>query len=310
MKSKEITFDYYQPLNTDDKQFNLMKLINFMEEQAFQERVMEYKDGNKVRLSGIKYHSNYISDSLKIPLSYPLLQLIFTRIRPELPGIASETSPDLEPLELPTNKKLGENVNVLYDEELNLLLIQKNRDGVSVSGIEKFFNSLLKEDPLKVCFAPLINKDTFSKLQQANICKSITIRLVDTSDSQIKEWVKSNPASLANIINIANNSVSTANLQAEFLLRPKNKNEASFSIANMKKLVKSSFGLISDGKIDKMLLGVDTSKNPLNIISCNEKEFIKVQLQDNNFILDTTIFDKIVYQYSQKRNIIKDLIRM
>ncbi|UOQ93403.1 hypothetical protein MUO14_24040 [Halobacillus shinanisalinarum] len=57
---------------------------------------------------------------------------------------------------------VGEEVSFYYDPSLKVLVLQKNKYGVSAAGVEEYFQKFLKNDHIKIL--PMFTLDTYKKL--------------------------------------------------------------------------------------------------------------------------------------------------
>ncbi len=129
---KKVRIEYYQVVESNesgqDRLFDLRKIINKLDDLPLERRKKEYyQDG--ARLDKIKYNKidNY-------------WYLNFVRLRQTgIPSKASETS-ETEPIKLLDDEYIGEEVPCIYDVDNHILVLQRNRDSLSSSGLELYLN--------------------------------------------------------------------------------------------------------------------------------------------------------------------------
>lgn len=143
-KRKKVKFDYVRVItskwdinkrvSTDHKPFKLEVLLNEALSKSIEERTSKYY-GEEVILQRIekieKEHSTFWK-----------LQFVKQRTA-EVPGIIIKGPNEYKPLELEENEYIGEEVSALYHEDTNVLMIQRNRNALGVTGIQTFFNNVL-----------------------------------------------------------------------------------------------------------------------------------------------------------------------
>ena len=310
MAPRNFTCYYYQPFRSgaDNVQYDFEHFINIIDEHDDEvwQIIQDYGHGHQIRINDITFHSNFQPCQLNRPLPYSLYHIIYTRIRTDRPCVVSMDTPTIERLPLENGRNIGETVNILYDPELNIVLMQRNITGVSKNGVEKFLNNLLPETQDRLTFAPLIRSDILQQLCSATVCKELTVRLVDSSDAETQEWARSNPT----VGGVVNNSCETnmVRMQYEVTLKPTPRSDSLINMEAFRHLVNSAVDLIFRGKISKLTAKVDSSPQPLNLINASAKECIKIDVPADNFIPDSTIFDEMAYQYSRRREEVRQML--
>ncbi len=169
---KKIRIEYYQVVKTyddgRDELYDLRDIIRELDKLSLEKRKKEYyQDG--ARLDKIKYNSidNY-------------WYLNFVRLRQTgIPSKASETH-ETEPIKLLENEYIGEEVSSIYDVDNHILVLQRNRDSLSSSGLELYLNSFYKaKDGSMIALRPIKASDLDEKLRTAKEYKKITMRFAD-----------------------------------------------------------------------------------------------------------------------------------
>lgn len=131
----------------------------------------------------------------------PFWKMQFLRIRKDiLPGIATDEG-DYNQLDLEDDEWIGEEVAVLYDESRYVLMLQRNRNSLSVSGLEKYFNYVLNDPTYIIKFKPIPIPENYRKLSSNELFRRVTINFTNTNN--IDELLPQN-SSLLNVIKTAN----------------------------------------------------------------------------------------------------------
>lgn len=169
---KKIRIEYYQVVKAyndgRDELYDLRCVIKELDKLSLEERKKEYyQDG--ARLDKMKYNSidNY-------------WYLNFVRLRQTgIPSKASETH-ETEPIKLLENEYIGEEVSSIYDVDNHILVLQRNRDSLSSSGLELYLNYFYKaKDGSMIALRPIKASDLDEKLRTAKEYKKITMRFAD-----------------------------------------------------------------------------------------------------------------------------------
>lgn len=104
----------------------------------------------------------------------------FIRVRKNArPAIVREDG-SFEYMHLADDEFIGEEVAALFDSELCIIMIQRNRDSLSPAGIQLFFNKAYQEEEIK--FNPLVPQDTLEKIRKKEY-RGITIGLTNLRSS-------------------------------------------------------------------------------------------------------------------------------
>ncbi len=94
-------------------------------------------------------------------------------------GIAKNTG-EFEFMELDEDEFIGEEISVLYDQEYSIIMVQRNKNSLTPSGIEKYFSGVLGEGnivELKAIPAP----DELKTIKQNQIFRKINIGFSPTN---------------------------------------------------------------------------------------------------------------------------------
>ena len=83
-------------------------------------------------------------------------------------------------MELDEDEYIGEEVSALYDQEYSIIMLQRNRNSLSPSGIEKYFSGVLGNGGL-IELAPIPAPDELRTVKQNQIFRKLSIGFSPTN---------------------------------------------------------------------------------------------------------------------------------
>lgn len=83
-------------------------------------------------------------------------------------------------MELDEDEYIGEEVSALYDQEYSIIMLQRNRNSLSPSGIEKYFSGVLGNGDL-IELAPIPVPDELRTVKQDQIFRKLSIGFSPTN---------------------------------------------------------------------------------------------------------------------------------
>ena len=93
----------------------------------------------------------------------------------DVPVVASLTG-ELEQLELEDDEGIGEETAFLYHQQTRILVLQRNRLGVSAANLARYFSQLLNLEASIFC-DPILAGDAFQRLQEMRLIKKFELRV-------------------------------------------------------------------------------------------------------------------------------------
>lgn len=284
MPIKNIRFDYYQvcckQLNErEELVFPLYDLTPILEEAQqidVSDRMYQYR-GEEARLQKV--------DKLRIQVGRrqkDIWELQFLRIRKNvLPGIASDDG-SFDPLDLDDDEGIGEEVSVLYDRQHSIIFIQRNRNSLSPTGIEEYFNEVMEGQG--IIFKPIILPDDYLRLTDSDYFRTITISFAD-----IRMTEENENSSMSQIVQ-AVEQFQGVNAEIKITLGPKGKKGQSLSREEILKSI-SQFRDRSDVTKFK--------------VSRKEHEDARVEVCD---LIEQRLIDFSAFTYSREEPIVHDRV--
>lgn len=173
--TRRVKFEYYEVVskykddsdNSRDRPFDLRRLIDKAYKMSLEAKTFDYYQ-EQARLDRVWY------DEQK---DYWFLN--FARLRAtNIPSKASETK-ELEPIELEDDEYIGEDVTALYDEKINVLMLQRNRYSLSPSGIEEYLNLLWNNEEETIYLRPICLTNPADNARKAQYYRRLNIRFAD-----------------------------------------------------------------------------------------------------------------------------------
>lgn len=172
----KIVFDFYEVVDNYTKK-SLKEVLDYLSTvENGPEKTLEIF-GEDVRLEEIDYDNatgNYKAS--------------FVKLRPmEKIGIYSYTGGKRE-ITLNDNEYVGEEVSFYFDPSMHLLVIQRNKYGISSTGAEKYFQHYAQDDRLEL--RPMLTEDTYKKLLKQKVISAIETSISIPSDGILEGEVE------------------------------------------------------------------------------------------------------------------------
>ncbi|WP_269318482.1 DUF6731 family protein [Exiguobacterium sp. KJ 601] len=184
MKKKYVRYEYYRVVYTDiDKTdhkrglFKLDKLISKVKELPLGERA------KKVRLESSRLDEHDEANNYHL--------LLFSRLKKSHFTKKGKLDSPLEDFDLEDDDYIGEEVCALYDPDMHVLMLQRNRDSLSPTGIQEYLNIMYQEVTGKtnyeIFLEPICTDDAKSRVKKSGIIKKIHVRIADKDIKKIVE---------------------------------------------------------------------------------------------------------------------------
>ncbi len=166
---KSVKVDYFRVVcrditkmdnpNIPDCLFDLHKWIALFDNEfkEIKKRAQPYYR-EKIRLDDFSY------------IETDLWNLVFLRMRDTGLPKKAYNSKETEDMELDDDEYIGEEAIAIYDDSINVLALQRNRDSLSVTGVERYINELWEHrDNNRIYLRPIMsNEDINSLLRKQN----------------------------------------------------------------------------------------------------------------------------------------------
>lgn len=171
--TRSIKFEYYRvvyrkatdPATLPDRPFDLRRWIVKAHKLSLTKRTMDYYQ-ERARLEHYSQDGDFTF-------------LHFMRLRDtNLPSLAKEAG-KAELIQLKDDEYLGEDVSALFDALQKVLVLQRNRNSLSVSGIENYLNLVWAEKGETIYLRPILLLNPGLRARRAFAYRKIRIRFAD-----------------------------------------------------------------------------------------------------------------------------------
>jgi hypothetical protein len=143
-KAKKVGFNFFRPtikkVNEEERLINLKPLFEIIRNNYEQARAADNGEEYK-HVYTYNYEPARLAD-ITVDPETQYYHLIFERLDYQLPN-KTTLHGDSKALDLEEDEFIGIDVNVLYDAENHIMMIQRNRNSLGPSGIEVFLKTLL-----------------------------------------------------------------------------------------------------------------------------------------------------------------------
>lgn len=183
--ARKIRFEYYEVVckkhddepSMDDRLFDLSLFIDAADKLELDERKYKFRQEH-ARVDSLSYDDNQ-----------DLWFMGFVRLREtDIPSIAKDDQ-EAEPIVLAQDEYIGETACALYDENLHVIMLQRNVHSLGPTGIEFYLNKVWNSKNEQIYLRPICPLEIQRKINGAAEYRKITIRLahlnkVDSSNEK------------------------------------------------------------------------------------------------------------------------------
>lgn len=288
--TKKIRIEYYQVVkNTKDSKgkeelFSLEKLIAFAKTKKIEERAYKYYD-EEARLDRIHYDAdrNY-------------WYLNFVRLRQTKIPVKAKKTEEAQPIKLAFDEYIGEDLTAIYDCSNNILVLQRNRDSLSVPGIEEYLNNLYNNETYAIFLRP-ISCNIQERIDKINSVRKITMKFASDLHETKKGIVKS---SFNELINYFSNFASKRAIVSISLGRQRR------GSLDLQKIIQTIDDIRNtEGVVDAAELSVKYSDDgPVDIIdlfAMKQYDFITIKIERLKSIMYEDIREEIRKKYDMNK---------
>lgn len=303
MADKTVRFDYYrvQCKKLNEKQelyFPLLDIEPILTKAvglSVLDRTYQYGE-EEARLQTVKLRSEKFPSAISKDNkdgSHRVWELQFIRIRKDyLPGVANSTG-DFDILDLDDDEFIGEEVSVLYDPTLSVMMIQRNRNSLSPSGIETYFNEVIPED--KMILKPLHLPEHLRKMTEGKYYRSLSFSLTD-----VPHFPDSKLSSISSIIR-STRKLNAINIELRISLGQSAKKNDTLEY---KELIESINDLKNISEVKRLELkvkdSIDAKVETYDLIDQRLMEGVTLKYSRQEKITHRRIYDKMLVLYSER----------
>lgn len=183
-KIKIVKYNFFRPTIKTNENEVLIDLSGVFERirRQYQAGVGTYKiiyeyNGEPARLADIKFE-----------VETGFYHLIFERLNYQIPS-RTTLHGESQIIELEDDEYIGIDVNLLYDPRDHVLMIQRNRDSLSTTGIESFINTILNRDIENLegsfCLAIVSDENIKTKALRQSVYRKLHFKVTGTKADDI-----------------------------------------------------------------------------------------------------------------------------
>lgn len=312
MPRVNVRFDYYKVTLSENaaKEVDIAPLLGKFKTFSDEDRTMEYVQSNIIKLLKVEYHErytySYLGETVKT-VSFPFWYVVFTRSRPDLPGVLKEKATELVPLKLPDDEYISDHTVFIYDPRTCVAIIQRNMAGTPASAIQKMFNMHLINKNSFINLTPIMDETALARAQQQVFHRSITVR--SSNIQQISsELDESSPmkAIMESSLGFIENPQMP--LQVEICIKiPGRGRKVSLKDKVIDNLITKLGSCTSDKIIDKLVVkGATDEQAPIeeiDLISDVLRGCVAFNTDESRFIHADYIMEKMLHDYVAKRSL-------
>lgn len=308
-KTKSITCYYYHPRNSQtNSPYKLDKILDYINSLDTQTRSINYISGDIGRL--------LIFEKINIA-SIPLITCRFGKLKNNLhPDIGNIENDELKGLKLSsTNERFTESTFLIYDPEINCLLIQQNKLSLTAKQIAHYLSNYISDEERRQSIAIeldlLVNQDTLRKIKNLSKISSLSLTINNIYNPEFQKLTRQEPT-LKSVLDNANS------------FAHENINRNNGKIKTQLKISDKSLGLSSSAVINTVtkILKIPAQEAELSNLCvsgdkiCEEIKLFNDTLKENNnfvFPANTSINHQeieafFLQKYMERREYIKTII--
>lgn len=159
--------------NTPDTKFDLNLWIKKAGRLSLEARTYDYYQ-EQARLDKFGYNEQS---------KYWFLN--FIRLRETNIPTTAKIDAESVPMDLDDDEYIGEEVNALYDDQIGVMMLQRNKFSLGVNGIEEYLNLVWASDKESIYLRPICPLNLQDKVVKAPEYRKFTIRFADVRDKEV-----------------------------------------------------------------------------------------------------------------------------
>lgn len=160
------------------KEYNLENLIIKADKMTLEERKFSY------------YQEEARLDKISFEKSTKYWYMNFLRLRQTKLPLLATLNKEAEGFDLEADEYIGEDITTLYDSKNNVLVVQRNVDSLSASGLERYLTELLDESEYRISLRPFLDENVAQKLGNVKTYRKMTLKFA--SDRKEKKVIPQN----------------------------------------------------------------------------------------------------------------------
>lgn len=307
-----VRFDYFN-INSASNVNNIVDLTPLLKsfrEFSISERSMGYVQGNNIKILKVEYKNRYTYSKIEtkkvMTVSFPFWYVVFTRSRPDLPGILKGDATSLVPLNLPDDEYISENTVLLYDPEKHVAIIQRNLTGTPPKAIETMFNSHIPDDDHLIHLVPILNANAISRAKSQLYHKSLVFRVPHVSNANASITKDSTlKAIMESAVSFSNEPTSPLELEVNIKI-PGRSRDYALKEKTFRDTIDELSRLTNSNLVDKIKVRGATDEaaqiEEIDLINDVIRGKVKITTDESRFVDTDKIMEYMIHDYAQRRH--------
>ncbi len=231
--------------------------------------------------------------------------LNFVKLREtNIPNMA-KTNSEAEPILLDDDEYIGEDVNALYDDDLNVLVVQRNKYSLNFDAIEYYINEIWKSDEnLEIFLRPILPQDIFDSIRNKGTYRKVNVKFDSVRYSHFDGKESSIMKKIFNAVGkyrcMGAEIVITMGYNKNDYLDNATVTETIDDIRNNKSIISKAEISYKDE--------IDNKTEILDLFADKRHDFIMLTIEKRESILAGYVFSKMVEKYNEGRDSLKETL--
>lgn len=215
-----------------------------------------------------------------------------------------------EDMELETDEYIGEEVIAIYDDSINVLALQRNRNSLSVTGIEKYMNEVwMHNDGNIIHLRPILSNVNFNDfISNPNAqYKKIVFKIADTEDISENTY---NNSSIGNILNIARNHKGNCVEVTISNGRSRNKRLSNTVVTSTLAELSENKDILKKAEVYCAKDENEDSFEFVDLLSDKLYDYVLIQYEPKKSVSSDYLSKKLIEQYNLSKDKIKNALKI
>lgn len=307
-----VRFDFFSVVSASNNNctVDISPLLEQFKEFSIDKRSMGYVQGNSIKILKVEYKTRYtysiIEKDKVVTVPFPFWYVVFTRSRPDLPGVLKGDATSLVPLDLPDDECISEDTVFLYDPQKDIAIIQRNLTGTPPKAIQTMFNMHIKEDNSQICLASILDNNAVSRAKAQLYHKALVFRVphVNEASEAISEdsYLK---GIMESAINFSEQSTLPLELEVSIKIPGRSRDYALNENA-LQDTINELSVLSNSNLIDKLRVRGATDEaaqiEEIDLIRGVTRGKVRITTDESRFVKTDEVMECMIRDYSQRRH--------
>lgn len=307
-----VRFDYFSVLSSSNNgcTIDIAPLLEQFKGFSSEKRSMGYVQGNSIKILKVEYKKRYtysiIEKDKVITVPFPFWYVVFTRSRPDLPGVLKGDATSLVPLDLPDDEYISEDTVFLYDPQKDIAIIQRNLTGTPPKAIQTMFNLHITENDKLICLAPILDTNAISRAKAQLYHKALVFRVPHVSEASEAISEDSHlKAIMESAINFSKQSTLPLELEVSIKI-PGRSRDYALNEKALQDTINELSVLSNNNLIDILKVRGATDEaaqiEEIDLIKGVIRGKVKITTDESRFVNTDEIMERMIHDYSQRRH--------